>query len=185
MLCRGLSVTVGRGSVTKLPQRSIQRSIQVTSFAKTSTNMLDGGCYCGNIKLKMFLPQVPSSYTARGCDCGFCLKQGASYISDPAGKLEIHVKDTSVLGRFRQDSSDNAEFLHCKRCAVLIGAIHQCPEDEKIIASVNRLAIEKAESLFPNVSSVSPRLLTKDQKVARWKEKWFQDVQIIFQSSTK
>jgi hypothetical protein len=173
-----------RGMANKTGQ-TIQRSIQVTSSVNPSMNMLGGGCYCGNIKFKMFLPQRPESYTARGCDCGFCLKHGASYISDPLGKLEIHVKDTSILGRFRQDSSDNAEFLHCKRCAVLIGAIHQCPEDEKILGSVNRLAIEKAASLFPNLSSVSPRLLTKEQKVSRWKEKWFQDVQIIFHSSRK
>jgi hypothetical protein len=149
------------------------------SSTTAKTYPLQGGCYCGNIKLNIQLSKPPSTYSARECDCGFCKKNGAAYISDPDGKLEIRVKDTVFLGRFKQEKDGNAEFIHCKNCSVLIGAIHQCPENQSIIGAINRRAIDNYATTFTTVTPVSPRLLEKDEKVNRWKEKWFKDVQIF------
>eukprot|EP01040_Poterioochromonas_malhamensis_P009608 gene9608-10432_t len=171
-ICR--SFPVQRLVRTRPPQRMVSIALN---------QKIIGGCYCKNISLVMTLP--PAEYQARACDCEFCRKHSAAYVSDPKGSLEIKVKETSALGRFRQESDDNAEFLHCKRCGVLIGAIHQCVgegENNKIIGAVNRLAIDQAAELFPQVTTVQPRLLTREEKVRRWKEKWFQDVKISFQS---
>lgn len=159
--------------------RSPSRRLLSELHSPQLTTQLTGGCYCGNIKLRAQLSQPAERFTARECDCGYCRKNGASYISDPHGKLEIHVKDTSIMGRFRQAKDGNAEFLHCKNCSVLIGAIHQCLEDKKIIGTINRRAIDDNAKLFPEVTPVSPRLLSQEEKVGRWKDKWFQDVRIV------
>lgn len=52
----------------------------------------------------MELPHASCAYHPRACDCDFCRKHGAAYISDPQGAVRIQVKDAQQLGRYRQGS---------------------------------------------------------------------------------
>jgi hypothetical protein len=132
-----------------------------------------GGCHCGSLAVEMILTQSPGAYAPRACDCGFCRKHGASYVSDPDGVLRIRVKDKRHLGRYRQGDGI-AECLVCRNCGVLVAVVYF--DAKRLLGTVNSNAIE--EMRFGEPTRVSPRLLSDGRKVARWKEIWFSDVDI-------
>lgn len=133
---------------------------------------LSGRCHCGNIRVDIDLSNAPNEYGPRACDCDFCCKHGASYISDPHGALHIAVKDVQRLGRYRQ-GSETAEFLFCSQCGVLVGVTYQ--DGERLYATVNSQVIE-SEAGFGEKLSVSPKVLSADEKIRRWKALWFPNV---------
>jgi hypothetical protein len=55
----------------------------------------------------------------RTCQCLFCRPRGASYISDPAGRLEVHVKDLRYVYAHVFGTA-TADFMHCGRCNHLV-----------------------------------------------------------------
>lgn len=136
-----------------------------------------GSCYCENIILDANLSAPPKTYQPRACDCQFCIKHGAEYISDSRGTLEIHVKNVDWLKKFRQSDKGTADFLHCTNCGVLVGVIYQ--EGEKLYGAMNRLVIDNAS--FGEKQNVSPKRLSTQEKVSRWKEVWFQGVTLYTQ----
>lgn len=132
-----------------------------------------GGCHCGNLAFELELPEPPRVYNPRACDCDFCRAHGAAYLSDPGGKLVIRVKDPASLGRYRQGSG-TAACLFCKSCGVLIGVA--CEIDGELYATVNVRAVHGAE--FGPEQTVSPKTLTAEEKIRRWREAWFSGVRI-------
>lgn len=133
---------------------------------------VSGGCYCGNIRLTVSFSRDLSAYTPRACDCDFCRKHGAAYVSDPAGSLCIRVTDERELSRFRQ-GSNTAEMLLCRTCGVLVGALY--PEAGELFGTVNAQSLE-SRTIFGPQQSVSPKSLSADRKVQRWREIWFPKV---------
>ncbi len=135
---------------------------------------LTGGCHCGNIHVDMDLPHEPRTYNPRACDCDYCRKHGASYISDPHGTLRIRIADPRKLGRYRQ-GAELAEFLFCTACGVLVSVLYS--RDARTHAAVNANAIEARES-FGTPQTVSPRKLSGQEKTQRWQDVWFRNVEI-------
>jgi hypothetical protein len=133
-----------------------------------------GGCDCGNLSFELELSDPSSSYRPRACDCRFCRKHAAAYISDPKGSLRIRVRETELLGRYRQGSA-SAECLLCARCGVLIGVSYQ--EGERRFAAINVQAIGDGTS-FGSPTTVSPKALAVDERVRRWKQLWFSNVRL-------
>jgi hypothetical protein len=133
---------------------------------------LGGACHCRNILLDLQLTREPASYHPRACDCAFCRKHGAAYISDAQGSLRIRINDQHRSGTYRQ-GSELAEMLLCTHCGVLIGALYRA--EGQIYATVNVRVIEGAES-FGVEQEVSPHKLSPDAKVSRWKQLWFSNV---------
>lgn len=133
---------------------------------------LEGGCHCGNIHVVVELPNAPGDYCPRACDCEFCRKHGASYVSDPLGSLRIEVENSQFLGRYRQGCG-MAECLFCAKCGVLVGVLYQ--ESGHLYATVNSAALV-GDGGFGEKKSVSPRLLAASEKIGRWKELWFSNV---------
>lgn len=132
-----------------------------------------GGCHCGNILLELQLTNEPGSYHPRACDCAFCRKHGAAYISDAQGSLRVRINDQSRSGTYRQ-GSELADMLLCTHCGVLVGALYRT--EGRIYATVNVKAIEGAES-FGVEQPVSPQRLSGDEKISRWKNLWFSSVE--------
>lgn len=141
-------------------------------MATSSLQAVEGGCYCGNVLVELELPHEAAHYQPRACDCGFCRKHGAAYLSDPRGVLRIRIDDVSCRGIYRQ-GNELAEMLLCTRCGVLIGALYR--DDGRTYATVNVRALEGAAH-FGTELAVSPRQLAAQEKVARWKSLWFSDV---------
>lgn len=139
---------------------------------------LKGGCHCGNIRVEVGLSKPPETYGPRACDCDFCLKHSAAYLSDPEGRLSIHVKDGRLLSRYRQGSGQ-AEFLLCSNCGVLVAVSYQ--ETGQTVAAVNSQVIEGAR--FGDKTSVSPKNLAPGDKAERWKDLWFRDVHTVIEKS--
>lgn len=134
-----------------------------------------GECHCGNITLAMDITGDPASYTPRACDCDFCMKAGAKYLSDPNGRLTVTVKDAALLNRYRHGSR-SAEFYICGNCGVLAAVGYE--EQGRRYATVNVNALDDSSG-FGAAQPVSPKTLSADDKIKRWKKIWFADVSLV------
>jgi hypothetical protein len=144
-------------------------------------HQVNGGCHCGNIRLDIELTRAPGEYSPRACDCDFCRKHGAAYISDAHGSLVIRIRDERERGMYRQGSG-MAECLLCRNCGVLVGACYR--SDGRLYAAVNAKVVD-AGTAFAAEQSVSPKQLSAGQKTDRWKAIWFSDVRIVPSESAR
>jgi hypothetical protein len=139
------------------------------------THKVAGGCHCGNIAVRLHLARSPDDYRPRSCDCDFCRKHGACYLSDPQGALSIQVRHGSECGRYRQGSGA-AEFLVCRNCGVLVVALYR--GEQQLYATVNARALDAGAS-FGAEQPVSPQKLSQSEKIKRWQALWFSDIELI------
>jgi hypothetical protein len=135
---------------------------------------LHGGCHCGNIRVELQLTRAPGTYRPRACDCSFCLKHGAAYISDPLGTLRLTIRDEREATRYAQGSGQ-AQLLLCSTCGVLVSPLFS--DGGRLYAAVNVNALENAAA-FGMPQPASPQTLSAGDKVKRWRELWFSDVTI-------
>ena len=133
-----------------------------------------GGCHCGNIAIEMDLTEAPDAYGPRACDCDFCRKHGAAWVSDPRGSLAVRVRNAETLGRYFQGSGQ-AGLLFCKTCGVVVCVVHR--REGSIHAAANAAAIDSRFHFGP-AQLVSPQRLSPSEKAARWRELWFSQVEI-------
>jgi hypothetical protein len=136
---------------------------------------LSGGCHCGNILVDMELARTPNTYNPRSCDCEFCRKHCASYVSDPQGSLIIRIKDERESARYHQGSG-LAECLVCRNCGVLVGALYA--SDKQRYATVNVNVVD-ARATFGAEQPVSPKKLSESERVKRWQEIWFPNIDVV------
>jgi hypothetical protein len=135
---------------------------------------LNGGCHCGKLRVTANLTEAPGAYRPRECDCDFCRKHAAAYVSDPHGSLLVRISDESAVTRYRQGSG-LAQMLLCSNCGVLVAAVYQ---DERELYGVVNARILDGWQDFGAAQVVSPRALSGDEKVSRWQGIWFSDVSI-------
>jgi len=134
---------------------------------------LAGGCHCGNIVLTVGLTFAPHSCHPRACDCEFCCKHGAAWVSDAQGSLMIRIAAAHDAGRYTQGAG-LAEMLLCRRCGVLVAALWQ---GHHLYGVVNARALDARDEFAP-AQPVSPQQLSPEAKVSRWQSIWFADVQL-------
>lgn len=127
-----------------------------------------GGCHCGALRWEFVSRVAVHSLSPRACDCDFCTRHHAAWVSDPEGHLGIR-GNPAMLQCFRQ-GSEQAEFLLCRHCGVLVAVIAR-DNDARMIGAANRNAFD-ARDQFVDETVVSPRLLAADAKRARWNEMW-------------
>lgn len=127
-----------------------------------------GGCHCGELRWRFTSRQSPQAFVPRACDCDFCSRHRAAWVSDPQGHLVIHASN-AALRRYRQGSGQ-ADFVLCGECGVLVAVIAQ-GADGRLIGAANRNAFD-ARDAFAGETVVSPRLLAADAKLARWNQVW-------------
>lgn len=135
---------------------------------------VSGGCHCGNVRVDMQLAREPGTYHPRACDCDFCRKHGAAYVSDPQGSLSIRIKDARDMEGYRQGSGV-AECIFCTKCGVLIGALYR--SEGRVWGAINARIVEDPRC-FGTEQCVSPKRLSADEKEKRWQDIWFRDVAI-------
>ncbi|MBV8465994.1 MAG: hypothetical protein JO218_08620 [Burkholderiales bacterium] len=135
---------------------------------------LTGACHCGNLRFELDLTQAPTAYRPRLCDCDFCRKHGAGYLADPGGALRIAVKDEGQLRRYRQ-GADIADCLVCGNCGVLVAITY---EDSGTLYGVVNVRALEGDVAMGEGQPVSPKTLSADDKVTRWKKLWFQRVAV-------
>jgi hypothetical protein len=109
----------------------------------------EGGCHCGNLRLRLHLTRSPAEYATRSCSCSFCRAHATRTVSDPGGRVEIQADDWSRVERYRFGSG-TADFLLCRTCGVYIGALCETTQGPRAVTNVNSLADRAA---FPPASS--------------------------------
>lgn len=132
------------------------------------SSVLVGGCHCGNVRVEFATAIHPADFNPRACDCTFCRKHSASYISDPDGSLSIAVKRQDTISEYRQ-GSENATFLLCRDCGVLVAVVFD--DDGRRFGAVNSRCLE-GDALFGPLQTVSPQRLTAEEKKRRWATLW-------------
>jgi hypothetical protein len=138
-----------------------------------------GGCHCGQLRVAFSSALDPASMIPRACDCTFCEKHGAAYVSDPAGRLSIVASGADALRRYRQ-GSQTAEFLLCDRCGVLVAVIFD--DGTRVYGAVNVRSLERPTDFGTSVPA-SPQSLAPGEKVARWSQLWIPDVELLTSDS--
>ena len=81
-------------------------------------HITSGGCHCGNIAYAFTSLVPPAEFGVRACQCTFCTKHGARWVSDPPARLNIEITDEAQVARYTFGHG-TAEFLICKRCGAL------------------------------------------------------------------
>ena len=133
----------------------------------------DGGCHCGRLHIGFSTRLDPTSFTPRACDCSFCHKHGAAYVSDPAGQLSVSARE-GALRRYRQGSG-NADFLLCGECGVLVAVVFG--HAGRLHGAVNVGCLEGNNEFMAPVPA-SPRTLSAEEKISRWLKLWIPDVEL-------
>ncbi len=143
----------------------------------TDMKRLAGGCHCGNLQLSFETALPLQDFRPRACDCSFCLKHGASYISDPAGHLSIAGKARQALRLYRQ-GSEHAEFVLCNQCGVLVAVVFGA--QGQLYGAVNTRCLED-RSGFGQEQAASPQSLSATDKQARWQALWTPNVVMLIE----
>jgi hypothetical protein len=135
---------------------------------------VSGSCHCGNVRVELEIARECSTYQPRACDCDFCRKHDAAWVSDPQGSLAIRIRDEGNIGFYRQGSG-LAECLFCRNCGVLVAVIYR--EAGRVYGAINAKAVEGG-AIFGAEQTSSPKTLTDNQKTKRWQDLWFSGVTI-------
>lgn len=136
------------------------------------TGTLRGSCHCGQLRIEFSTRQDTADIVPRSCDCSFCRKHAAAYISDPAGRLSVAESHAGALREYRQ-GSNAARFLICSHCGVLVAVIFE--HDSGIYGAANAKCLDGEPGLGPPITA-SPQALSADEKVSRWLGLWTPDV---------
>jgi len=132
---------------------------------------LSGGCHCANITVSVELPRAAGAYPPRACDCDFCRKHGAAWVSDPHGSLLIQLRAEREISRYTQGAGI-AEMLLCRTCGVLVAALWR---EQRLYGVVNASVLD-ARAAFAAAQAVAPKQLSADEKRKRWQSLWFSAV---------
>lgn len=133
----------------------------------TEVRSFSGHCHCRNILVK-FETTTPEELSVRACTCSFCIRHGAHSTTDPEGRVQIIVRDSTKLNRYRF-GLNTADFLVCRECGVYVGAIYT--EGDKSYATINVNNLE-ALAAFGQPQPVSYEHETETERRARRKTKW-------------
>ena len=123
-------------------------------------------CSCGDIEIIINLPEPIESYSARKCDCDFCVPRCLAYLSDANGTLSFTPKDKLVQ---LKQGSGQATFWQCRNCEDVV-AVSNTQNGDTRGAAVKGL-FEGLYSLQESVT-VSPKTLSAAEKLERWPLVW-------------
>lgn len=135
---------------------------------------LQGSCHCARLALRYETAQPPVDTPPRACDCSFCRKHGAAYLSDPAGALSIVESESGSRREYRQ-GSENARFQVCAHCGVLVAVVFE--HEGRLYGAVNARCLD-GDARFGEPVPVSPQRLSPEEKIARWQQAWVPDVTV-------
>ena len=137
-----------------------------------ANDVLSGACRCGKVRVVFETVHAPASLQPRACDCSFCRRHDAAWLSDAAGRIRIDATDPADVRSERQGSG-TARFLLCAHCDALLVVVLEA-EGERF-GAVNAACLTD-RSRFAAAMVVSPQQLTASEKVDRWRTLWTRDV---------
>ena len=116
-------------------------------------NIYNGGCHCKNVSVIIKTAKSLNEYEPRACDCDFCTKHGAAFISDNKGELTFKIQDYDYISHYNQGDRI-INLIVCKKCGVFTGGFYK--QKDKILATLNSIILDGRASLKPAVPA-SPK----------------------------
>jgi hypothetical protein len=132
-------------------------------------HVLTGRCHCGALHLTFETSIAPEGLPLRICTCSFCTKQGARYMSDPAGRATFTIADPEALHRYRF-GTETAEILICANCGTYVAATTTVGGALYTAINVNALDDQVPFARTPDVTNFEYQ--TPDQRGERRQSKW-------------
>jgi hypothetical protein len=129
----------------------------------------DGGCHCGNIEVAFQTAQPADSLQLRECGCAFCRRHGATALTDPAGTLEVRLRDGREVSRYRF-ALRTADFLVCRTCGVFVAAV--CTVDGATYATLNANVLARREDFTRAPLPVHYDAESATERLARRRRAW-------------
>ncbi len=136
---------------------------------KTSGMPYAGRCHCGNVEVVFEPAQPPAALQLRECACSFCRRHGATSVTDPAGNVEITLRDPAEVSRYRF-SLRTADFLVCRECGVYVAAV--CTIDGATYATLNANVLDARAAFTQPPLRVSFDGETVEARMARRRRAW-------------
>jgi hypothetical protein len=137
-------------------------------------NEISGGCHCGALTFRLETPRKPADFAPRACDCSYCLRHGAAWISDAEGALEIRATEPSAVGHYRQ-GANLADLVFCRACGTLVAVLFA--QAGQTHGAVNARCANDRDH-FAQAQTASPQFLSAEQKQDRWTRLWCHDVRL-------
>jgi hypothetical protein len=141
--------------------------------------LIRGKCHCGNITFSLAWEPDPAEIPARACDCSFCAKHGGVWTSNPKGKLEVLVKNPSLVSKYAF-GTQTAEFHVCARCGIVPVVTSRI--DGRLYAVVNVNAFEGTDQSLLRRAPASFDGEGEGARLERRKRNWIGDVRFIEES---
>ena len=135
-----------------------------------------GKCHCGNISFSLTWEPDPATIPARACSCSFCIKHGGVWTSNPAGVLEVVVKDRSLVSKYAFGTR-TAEFHTCARCGIVPVVTSRI--DDRLYAVVSVNAFEGVDQSLLRRAPASFDGEGNETRLARRKRIWIANVRFI------
>ncbi len=127
----------------------------------------DGSCHCGAIATRFESAKSIAELGARSCQCSFCRQHGASWTSDPEGKVEIEAK--APISRYRFGTK-TADFLVCGNCGVVPAVVGEV--EGRLLGVVRVDCLSNAELFLAQAAAMDldGELLEArlDRRAQRW-----------------
>src|SRR5574341_2207715 len=129
----------------------------------------DGRCHCGNVEVGFETAQPPDSLRLRECGCTFCRRHGSTALTDPAGRLEVRLRDPRQVPRYRFGLR-TADFLVCRTCGVFVAAV--CTVAGATYATLNANVLERRADFTSAPLPVAYDAETAAERLARRRRAW-------------
>ena len=125
-----------------------------------------GGCSCRNIEIAW--QTIDRSLVPRACQCSFCTKNNARYVSKSGTRVNVSVRKPALHQQTKL-GSEQALFHSCTHCGDLVLVTAQL--DDTRYGAVNAAALRSPEP-FAKPIEVDYSGDTAETKVQRWRDNW-------------
>ena len=135
--------------------------------------LIRGQCHCGNIRFALAWNPDPAEIPARACSCSFCTKHGGVWTSNPAGSLEVAIRDDAKVSRYAFGTR-TAEFHVCAQCGIVPVVTSRI--DGRLYAVVSVNAFDGVDASLLRRSPTNFDGEGTDSRLARRQRNWIPKV---------
>ena len=133
---------------------------------------MHGNCSCNNMQITWHTTDY--SVVPRACQCNYCRRKGAAYVSKSGTAVEVRIHDANQHWIHVQGSR-SAEFHECAACGdvVLVTAMI----DGEVYAALNARCLHNRLG-FATAVAVDYAGQTAEEKMLRWRQNWCSPIRI-------
>lgn len=136
---------------------------------------IHGSCHCGNVSFDLTWPEDAAAIVARRCGCTFCQKHGGVWTSNPAGILNVRIREPRRVSRY-EFGTGTAEFVVCSRCGAVPLVTSRITDRLYAVVNVNTF-----DDVDPARITISPASFDGEEvgdRLARRQRNWIPDVRM-------